>query len=75
MGPIKTLRLADLYSKNPDFFHLLTTEGDIDLPSHLLGNVAEWTSTSAKGKLYNNLKYVYTMSEMLIPNPDITATA
>jgi formylglycine-generating enzyme required for sulfatase activity len=75
MGPIKTLRLADLYSKNPDFFHLLTTEGDIDLPSHLLGNVAEWTSTSAKGKLYNNLKYVYTMSERLIPNPDITATA
>lgn len=74
MGPIKTLRLADLYSKNPDFFHVLSTEGNVDFPRHLLGNVAEWTSTAAKGKLYNNLEYVYTMSERLIPNPDITAT-
>lgn len=72
MGPIKTLRLADLYNKN--FFHIVSGEGKNKFPIHLLGNVAEWTSTSAKGQLYNNLEYVYTMSERLIPNPDITAT-
>lgn len=72
MGPIKTLRLADLYNKN--FFHIVSGESKEKFPSHLLGNVAEWTSTAAKGKLFNNLEYVYTMSERLIPNPDITAS-
>jgi len=74
MGPIKTLRLAELYERNQNAFHIVSTEYESDLPCHLFGNLAEWTSTKAKGKLYNNLNYVYTMSERLIPNPDITPT-
>ena len=34
---------------------------------NLLGNVAEWTSTSAEGNLFNNLEYIYTMSDKIIP--------
>lgn len=74
MGPIKTLRLAELYDRNQNAFHIVSTEYNSDYPCHLFGNLAEWTSTKAKGKLYNNLNYVYTMSERLIPNPDITPT-
>ena len=74
MGPIKTLRLAELYDRNQNAFHIVSTEHNSDYPCHLFGNLAEWTSTKAKGKLYNNLNYVYTMSERLIPNPDITPT-
>ena len=74
MGPIKTLRMADLYDKNSKGFYIMSTDGNTNQVRHLLGNAAEWTSTAAKGKLFNNLEYVYTMSERLIPNPDITAT-
>lgn len=75
MGPIKTLRLADLYDKNNKAFFILSTGGRTDQAQQLLGNVAEWTSSAAKGKLFNNIEYVYTMSERLIPNPDISATS
>lgn len=75
MGAIKTVRMADLYDKNTKGFYIISTDGNTKNALHLLGNVAEWTSSTAKGKLFNNLEYVYTMSERLIPNPDITATS
>lgn len=74
MGAIKTLRLADLYDKNGNAFFTMSTAGKTNNARYLLGNVAEWTSSAAKGKLFNNLEYVYTMSERLIPNPDISAS-
>ncbi len=74
MGPIKTLRLADLYLKNVQFFITQSADCKGEFPCQLLGNVSEWTSTKAKGKLFNHLEYVFTMSERLIPNPDITVS-
>ncbi len=35
---------------------------------NLLGNVEEWTSTSAGGALFNNLEYIYTTTNKIIPN-------
>lgn len=35
---------------------------------HILGNAAEWTATPATGALYNNLEYLLTMSDKIIPN-------
>lgn len=37
--------------------------------SHLLGNVAEWTSTSAYGHLYNSNTTILNTTGNLIPNP------
>lgn len=33
---------------------------------HLLGNAAEWTSTSAQGNLFNTEEYLYTMSGKIV---------
>lgn len=74
IGPIQTLRLTNLFERKTGvFFNQNTKCSGMEL-CHLIGNVAEWTSTKAKGKIYNNLEYVYTMSNRLIPNADITAT-
>lgn len=37
--------------------------------SHLLGNVSEWTSTSAYGHLYNSNTTILNTTGQLIPNP------
>jgi len=37
--------------------------------SHLLGNVSEWTSTSAYGHLYNSNTTILNTTGLLIPNP------
>ena len=37
--------------------------------SHLLGNVSEWTSTSAYGHLYNSNTTILNTNGQLIPNP------
>lgn len=75
LGIVQTARLAALVFQPEGAFHLTVAEpGKRKLPSHLLGNVAEWTSSRAMGRIYNNQEYLYTMSKNLIPNADITAT-
>jgi formylglycine-generating enzyme required for sulfatase activity len=76
-GPIQTPRLSDIKKGTTE-----TGENFFQTPSisyesangvyNLLGNVAEWTNTSAKLSLYNRKQYIYTMSENLIVNTQET---
>jgi formylglycine-generating enzyme required for sulfatase activity len=71
-GPIKTLRLADIFERNTQLFLTQNAICKGEPICHVFGNVSEWTSTQAKGKLYNQLEYVYTMSQRIVPNSDVT---
>jgi formylglycine-generating enzyme required for sulfatase activity len=70
-GPIKTLRLADIFERNSEAFLVQHAKCEQKSLCHILGNVSEWTSSRAKGKLFNRIEYVYTMSQRLIPNTDL----
>ena len=74
LGSVETARLAALVFQPEGAFHLTMAENSTNQPTaqHLLGNVSEWTSSMAMGRIYNNQEYLFTMSKNLIPNPDIT---
>ena len=74
LGSVETARLAALVFQPEGAFHLTMAEYSTNqlTAQHLLGNVSEWTSSMAMGRIYNNQEYLFTMSKNLIPNPDIT---
>lgn len=70
-GVLYTSRFAEL---QPTLQHLAFTTTPVDGIKpiggvyHILGNMAEWTRTSAEGHLFNNKEYIYTVTGRLAPN-------
>ncbi|MCC7297972.1 MAG: SUMF1/EgtB/PvdO family nonheme iron enzyme [Bacteroidia bacterium] len=72
-GSITTYRIENLKMPMPGSTTLTTLPANVEsFPSvfgvyHLLGNVAEWTSSNGNGTLFNSEQYYYSMSNQILP--------
>lgn len=70
-GPWYSARLAPIKPSPLDFF-VFTAETNGVAPIggvyHIMGNVAEWTRSSARNHLFNHKEYIYTITGRLAPN-------
>ena len=70
-GPWYSARLAPIKPTRLDYF-VLTAETNGVAPIggvyHIMGNVAEWTRSEAKGHLFNEKETIYTVTGRLAPN-------
>ncbi len=63
-----------LFVSKQGIFYVNAVESGRFPISNLQGNVEEWTSTRAKGHLFNSKQWMYTRQGRLILNPDIHVT-
>jgi formylglycine-generating enzyme required for sulfatase activity len=69
-GVLYTSRFAELQSYSKLAFATTPVNGVMPIGGvyHIMGNIAEWTSTSAQGHLFNNKEYIYTVTGRIAPN-------
>lgn len=70
-GVLFTSRFAKLNSSLMDLSFITTPVNGIAPIGgvyHIMGNMAEWTRTSAQGHLFNNREFIYTVTGRLAPN-------
>jgi formylglycine-generating enzyme required for sulfatase activity len=69
-GPWYSARFSYIKPLQTDFIYTTEVNGVSDIGGihHLMGNVAEWTRSSARNHLFNHKEYIYTVTGRLAPN-------